>query len=146
MTKSGSSRSCSKTAAATLSCSPTEKRAGTLYSPPLLTSFDLVTLPGAGLLPSSLIRVFAQHGGGRLEHRHDCDGSIRVRSCQGGGPAVRSFMDGSGLCVKLRRCTASGSPTRHSSPPTVHGSAPRSPIGRAGVGGGPICGCSLSRT
>src|ERR1700739_4775134 len=104
MTKSGSSRSCSKTAAATLSCSPTAKRAGTLYSRTLLTSFDLVTLPGAVLLSPSIIRVFAQHGGGRLEHRHDCDGSVRVPSCQGGGPAVRSFMDTSGWCVKLRRC------------------------------------------
>src|ERR1700739_1532516 len=100
MTKSGSSRSCSKTAAATLSCSPTEKRAGTLYSRTLLTSFDLVTLPGAGLLSSSLIRVFAQHGGGWFEHLHDWDGSIRVRSSQGAGPAVRSFMDTSGRCVK----------------------------------------------
>jgi hypothetical protein len=37
-----------------------------------MTSFDLVTFPGAGLLSPSLIRAFAQHGGSRLGHDHDC--------------------------------------------------------------------------
>ncbi|BAN31889.1 hypothetical protein MAH_2815 [Mycobacterium avium subsp. hominissuis TH135] len=64
MTKFGSSRSCSKTIVAMFSFSPTEKRAGTLYSRTLMTSIDLVTFPGAGLLPTSLIRASTQHGDG----------------------------------------------------------------------------------
>lgn len=47
MTKFGSSRSCSKTIVAMFSFSPTEKRAGTLYSRTLMTSIDFVTFPGS---------------------------------------------------------------------------------------------------
>jgi hypothetical protein len=45
------------------------------------------------LLSPSLIRVFAQHGGGRLGHRHDCDG--RIGEPELPGPcACREVVDG----------------------------------------------------
>src|SRR6201984_235113 len=62
MTKLGSSRSCSKTMAAMLSCSPTENLAGTGYS---------------GMWPS-LIRAFAQNGGGRFGSNRPHTGDSHV--------------------------------------------------------------------